>query len=54
LIALGEIRGDNSTRGQKLKDSPYVYFRAACDTYMKIRQMKVDELLHKLKNPIAM
>ena len=29
-------------------------FRAACDTYMKIQQMKVDELLHEPKNLIAM
>jgi hypothetical protein len=44
----------HSTRGQRLEDFPYVYFGAACDTYMKIREMKVDELLHELKNPVAM
>jgi hypothetical protein len=44
----------HSTRGQRLEDFPYVYFGAARDTYMKMREMKVDEFLHELRNPIAM
>jgi len=40
-------------RGQRLKDISYVNFWATCDTYMKVWYMKVDELIHKLKNPFA-
>jgi hypothetical protein len=40
-------------RSQGLKDVSYVNFWATCDTYMKVWYMKVDELLHKLKDPFA-
>src|SRR5229473_5630727 len=40
-------------RGQRLEDISYVDFWPTCDTYMNIWYMKVDELLHKLKNSFA-
>jgi len=40
-------------RGQRLEDTSYVDFWPTRDTYMKIWYMKVDEFLHKLKNPFA-
>jgi hypothetical protein len=43
----------HSARSQRLDDISYVDFRATCDTYMKIWQMKVSELLHKLKDLVA-
>jgi hypothetical protein len=43
----------HSARGQRLEDISYVNFWATCDTYMKVWYMKVDKLLHKLKDPFA-
>jgi len=43
----------HSTRGQTLEDISYVNFRTACDTYMKIWNMKVNQLLHEPKNFVA-
>jgi hypothetical protein len=40
-------------RGQRRKDILYVDFGAARDTYMKIRKVKIDELIQKLKYPFA-
>jgi hypothetical protein len=38
---------------QRLEDISYVNFWATCDAYMKVRYVKVHELLHKLKDPFA-
>jgi len=43
----------HSAGGQRLKDIPYIEFWATSDTYTKVWNLKVDEFLHKLKNPIA-
>jgi hypothetical protein len=42
-----------SARGKRIEDISYVNFWAACHTYMEMRDMKVDELLHKLKNLVT-
>jgi hypothetical protein len=43
----------HSARGQTFKDVSYVDFGAACNTYVKFREIKVNELLQKLKNLVA-
>jgi hypothetical protein len=43
----------HSTRGHRLEDISYVELWAACDTYMKIRNAELNELLDKLESPIA-
>jgi hypothetical protein len=41
------------TRGQRLENVSYVNLWAACDTYMKFRKAKINQLLHKLKDMVA-
>jgi hypothetical protein len=43
----------HSAKGQRLEDISYVEFRATSDTYMKVWNVKLDELLHKPKNTVA-
>jgi hypothetical protein len=43
----------HSAGGQRLEDVSYVNFWATGDTYTKVWYMKVDELIHKLKDSFA-
>src|SRR6266566_2215841 len=42
----------HSARGQTLEDISYIEFWVTSDTYMKVWNVKVDELLHKPKNTV--